>query len=121
MKKNLLSFLAGVALASVMFYAYSGWSSMTEAAYESCTLSAQDRIRTELLYSEIKHKIDVDVEWRHLTVEEKNLVFERLREASFDCHRFPYIREGKTSSGGDLGVSVRRVNNNIEVKIYEGP
>lgn len=111
----LTTLMVGVIGLAVSVYVY---KELEEAATQSCISSVRDTLVVAISLNRVNEVIKTDRTWRDLTEEEKVLLFDVVKDSGrFDCSRFPYFKQGKTSDGHDLRISVRKVDGTYEVEI----
>lgn len=97
---------------------YSLFRSVSESAYLSCILSAEEGFTNALSAAESNGQVMLGEEWRTLTEAETAIVYGQFENGpKFDCSRFEYINEGKTDTGQRFAIDGRKVGQRIEVRL----
>lgn len=98
------------------------YRSIEEAAVGGCISSVRSLLVFALRKDDVQKMIVLSGEWKTIDEEEKRLLFRNIDEPGrFDCYRFPYYKEGKTETGENLQIRVRKVDGNVDLTIEGFP
>ena len=118
LKTLIFSVIILSATLSVVYVGVQLYRSMEEAAVGGCISSVRSLLLFALRKDDVQKKIILTDEWRMIRQEEKEILFRNIDEPRrFDCHRFPYYKEGKTETRADIEIRVRKVDGNVDLRI----
>lgn len=117
-KALILSVAVISAFLPVIYVGVQLYRSMEESAVGACISSVRTLLLFALRKDDVQKMIILTNEWRTISEEEKKLLFSNIDEPRrFDCYRFPYYKVGKTETGANIEIRVRKVDGNVDLRI----
>lgn len=122
LKTPIITVVITSAFLSVMYVGFQLYRSMEEAAVGGCISSVRSLLLFALRKPDLQKVIILNSEWRTISEEETGLLFRNIDEPQrFDCYRFPYYKTGKTETGANIKIRVRKVDGYVDLRIEGFP